>query len=44
MKVKRDVSEALRIFDQLTDEQKEIALDRLWDILSGACEMDGTDV
>lgn len=38
MDTRRDVEEALTIFDQLTEENQHIALDRLWGISLCICE------
>ena len=38
MDTKRDVEEALTIFDQLTEENQRIALEYLWDIAHAVCK------
>lgn len=38
METKRDVEEALTLFDQLTEEEQHIALECLWDISYVVCK------
>ena len=44
METKRDVEEALTIFDQLSEENQHIALDRLWEISIRVCEAEREEV
>lgn len=38
METKRDVEEALALFDELSEENQHIALDCFWDIVNGICD------